>query len=128
MFVPYNPNPCEIRVGDCTVRAISNVCNQDWDTTYWGLAIQGYMMCDMPSSNAVWGEYLKKKGFKRHIIPMHYDCPDCYTVRDFCEEHPYGTYLLALNSHVVAVRDGDYFDIWDSGNEIPQYYWERKET
>lgn len=27
--------------------------------------------------------------------------------------------------HVVAVRDGNYYDIFDSGNEVVTYYWER---
>lgn len=26
---------------------------------------------------------------------------------------------------VVAVVDGDYYDAWDSGNEIPLYYWRK---
>lgn len=38
-----------------------------------------------------------------------------------------GRYLLALDQHVVAVVDGDYYDTWDSGNEIPIYYWMKGE-
>ena len=53
--------------------------------------------------------------------------PDCYTVAELCLDHPRLTYMLALSGHVVAVEDGDYFDSWDSGNEIPLYYWERKD-
>lgn len=82
-------------------------------------------MCDMPSANHVWGMYLKNKGFTRHIISNV--CPDCYTVSDFCRDNPYGTFILAISGHVVAVIDGDYYDTWDSGNEIPIYYWERKD-
>ena len=81
-------------------------------------------MCDMPSSNAVWGEYLKRNGFTKHVIPD--SCPQCYTVQDFCEDNPNGTFVLATGSHVIAVIDGDYLDSWDSGNEIPVYLW-RKE-
>jgi hypothetical protein len=125
MYINYNANPLGKQVGDCVIRAISKVTNQDWETTYSGLSVQGYMMFDMPSANSVWGAYLRKQGFKRHIIPD--TCPDCYTVRDFCEEHPNGTYLLALDKHVVAVDSGNYFDTWDSGNESPIYYFERNE-
>lgn len=81
-------------------------------------------MKDMPSSNAVWGEYLKRNGFTRHIIPD--TCPSCYTVGAFCEDHPYGAYMLATGTHVVAVIDGNYIDTWDSGNEIPIYYWKKE--
>lgn len=120
-YVSYNANPSSKRVGDCTVRAISKAIGQEWDQTYVSLALFGFMYADMPSSNHVWGSYLKSRGFKRNIIPD--SCPDCYTVRDFCEDHPEGTYILAIDGHVVAVEDGCYYDTWDSGNEIPLYYW-----
>ena len=48
-----------------------------------------------------------------------------YTVDDFCGDHPVGTYILAIDGHVVCVQDGFYWDTWDSGQEIPIYYWER---
>ena len=125
MYINYNPNPLQNHVGDCTVRAISKVLNQDWEDTYLNLCLYGFSMCDMPSSNAVWGAYLKSKGFERFVIPN--TCPNCYSVKEFCEENPEGTFLLALGSHVVAVENGNYYDIWDSGNEIPIYFWKRKE-
>lgn len=124
MWIKYNPNPNARRVGDCTVRAISKALAQDWDKTYSDLAMQGFVLCDMPNANHVWGAYLKSKGFKRDIIPD--ECPDNYTVADFCTDHRKGIYVLALNGHVVAVKDGNYFDTWDSGGEIPLYYWSLK--
>lgn len=125
MFIHYNPNPLHKLVGDCVIRAVSKVTNEDWKTTYMNIALQGYLMMDMPSSNSVWGAYLYSVGFNRHVIPN--TCPDCYTVRDFCKDHPEGTFLLATGSHVVAVVDGDYYDTCDSGDEVPIYFW-RKET
>lgn len=126
MFESYNANPINNHVGDCTVRAISKALGQDWEKTYVDLAMEGLYLCDMPSANHVWGSYLRKKGFKRDIIPD--TCPDCYTVRNFCEEHPNGTFILALINHVIAVINGHYYDTWDSGNEIPVYYWHREEA
>lgn len=124
-FVFYNPNPTKKLVGDCVIRAVSIVTDQDWKKTYLEIVLQGYLMNDMPSSNAVWGAYLQSKGFKRYVIPN--TCPDCYTVSDFCNDHPTGIYLLAIGTHVVAVQDGNYFDTWDSGDEIPIYYWQKEE-
>ena len=117
MWIDYNPNPAGKRVGDCTVRAISKALNQSWVKTYIGLMIQGLMMYDMPSANAVWGAYLRHKDFVRNIIPD--DLSDFYTVSDFCRDNPDGVYILALSAHVVAVADGNYYDTWDSGDEIP---------
>lgn len=119
----YNPNPFAKGIGDCTVRAISKVLDQSWDKTYIELCIEGYLMKDMPSSNDVWDSYLRGCGFVRKVIPN--TCPNCYTVWDFCDDNPYGVFLLATGSHVLAVIDGDYYDSWNSGNEIPIYYYSR---
>ena len=123
-FLMRNPNPKSARVGDCVVRAISIATGNDWYTVYARLAATGYMLCDMPSSNAVWARYLEEEGFDRRIINA---CPNCYTVHDFCRDHPEGTYVLGTGSHAVAVIDGDYIDAWDSGDETPIYYFERRQ-
>lgn len=125
-FVSYNPNPAHRRVGDCTIRAISKALGQDWATTYTGVALEGYCGFDMPSANHIWGSYLKSKGFVRRLIPD--DCPDDYTVADFAADHPEGVYVLALSGHVVCVKDGDWYDSWDSGGEVPIFYWSRKDV
>lgn len=123
MYVPYNPNPQGSDVGDCVIRAISKLLGYDWERTYIELAVFGFMVGDMPSANHVWGDYLRGKGFVRDVIPN--TCPDCYTVRDFCIDNPYGAFLLATGSHAIAVVDGDYFDSWDSGNESPIFYYRK---
>lgn len=122
MWKEYNPNPKHARVGDCVIRAICKLTNQTWTDTYCDLALYGLMRCDMPSANAVWGAYLRDKGYERKAIDSN--CPDCYTVEDFACEHFRGKYLLAISGHVVAVENGDWYDSWDSKDEVPQYYWE----
>ena len=67
MYIEYNSNPENKLVGDCVVRAISKVTDQDWERTYMEVCVQGFMMHDMPSSNSVWGGYLFTKGFRRKI-------------------------------------------------------------
>ena len=119
-----NLNPFGKHVGDCVVRALSLALDQDWDTTYLELMSQGFSMKDMPASNAVWGQYLKNKGYKRHVIPD--ECPDCYTISEFCTDNPQGIYILGTGTHVVTVKDGSYYDTWDSGREIPLYYFEKE--
>lgn len=123
-YIYYNPNPLGLSVGDCTIRAISRALDLSWTDTYMGLVNQGYQMYDMPSANRVWGQYLKDNGFKKFQLPDF--CPECYTIRDFCYDYPIGTYIVGTGEHVVCVRNGDYYDSWDSGNEIPIYYFKRR--
>lgn len=79
-FEFYNENPAGRNVGDCTVRAISKALGQSWDATYWNLCIEGNLLKDMPSSNAVWGAYLRRQGFERDIVR------DDMSVADFAAE------------------------------------------
>lgn len=124
MFVFFNPNPGAKRVGDCAVRAIAKAMGTEWEKTYLALCVEGLRAHDMPSGNSVWGSYLKASGFRQRMLPDA--CPECYTVAAFANEHPHGVYVLALSGHVVTVVNGDYYDTWDSGEEVPVYYFERE--
>lgn len=121
----YNPNPVNRVVGDCAVRAVSAALGVDWETAYTMIAANGYQMADMPSSNAVWGAVLRQNGFYRDTVPN--TCPNCYTASDFAKDHSKGVYVLGFGNHVATVIDGDIYDSWDSSNEIPVYYWYRKD-
>lgn len=124
MYVHANPNPNGAYVEDCVIRAIAIATNRSWDDIAINLFLQAYVMKNMPSVNKVWANYLRSIGFVQYVIPN--TCPDCYTIRDFCMDHPDGVFILATGSHVVAVIDGDYYDAWDSGDELPISVWRRE--
>lgn len=124
MWIEFNENPTGRRVGDCAVRAVSVALDVDWETAYAMIAVNGFAMGDMPSSNSVWGAVLRQNGFSRTAIPD--TCPDCYTAAEFASEHPKGVYVLGFGNHVATVKDGDIYDSWDSSQEIPQYFWEKR--
>lgn len=121
----FNANPRKRRTGDCTIRAICTALGVDWYTTYFDVVIEGAVETDMPSTNRVWRKCLRRLGFKMCLVDDHGQ--DCYSVDDFCEDHPHGTYVLALDGHVVAVIEGEYYDTWPSGEEEVIYYWIIKE-
>lgn len=125
MWVKYNPNPAGRSVGDCSVRAIAKALDMDWETAYITLCNAGFDMCDMPSSDGVWGAILRKNGFYRKAIEDQ--CQECYTAESFCKDNPKGVFVLAFGGHVATVVDGSLYDSWDSSREIPIYVWYKKE-
>jgi hypothetical protein len=122
MFHFLNPNPNGNLTGDCVIRALSIAQEKSWDDTFLTLMAYSYDMKDMPSSNNVWNYYLHNNGYKRNVIPDI--CPNCINIKDFVQ-NTNGEYILGTGTHVVAVKDGIYYDTWDSGNEIPIYYWKK---
>ena len=122
MWEYYNPNPVRMTgVGDCAVRAISKALGISWEEAYAKLALNGFLMGDVISSDVVWGSVLRQEGFKREVVPN--TCPDCYTAEDFCRDHPLGVFVLKSDGHVACVRDGILYDSWDSSKNVVIYYW-----
>ena len=124
-YKAFNNNPRGQRVGDCAVRAISKALGKDWEDAYISLCSEGLMYGDMPSANYVWGMYLRKYGFEQKMISSI--CPHCTTVSKFAKDHPTGIYVLACQNHVVCVDSGNWYDSWDSSDEIVLYYFEKQE-
>ena len=125
MFIEYNPNPRGINTGDCVIRAICKAFDKDWEKVYMELTVKGLEKAMWGDTNAVWEKYLKENGYEMHVIQD--TCPDCYTIADFVDDHPIGTFIIATGSHVVTAQDGNYFDTYDSGSLVPSYYFTLKE-
>lgn len=123
MYVRFNPNPENLQTGDCVIRALSKLLNKTWDQVYVDLSLQGFGMSRMMSDNSVHQSYLRQYGY--HIRPIPNSCPDCITVKEFSNMFPKGRYILATGDHVVALIDGDYFDSFDSGDEIVSYVFSK---
>ena len=125
MYVPYNPNPCGLSTGDCTVRAISKALNISWDDAHDILSEFSKNMCDLPHKDWVWGAVLRANGFHRVIVPD--TTPIGYSAADFAEDNPRGTFVLGFGGHCCTIVNGDIYDSWDSSNEKPIYVWFREE-
>lgn len=125
MWVEFNNNPTGRRAGDCAVRAVSKALGISWEQAYVEIAVAGFGMGDVPSSNSVWGAVLRQHGFYRRNLPD--SCPDCYTAEDFCRDHPEGIFVLGFGNHTACVESGNLYDAWDSSEEYVQYYWFRKD-
>ena len=119
MFINYNANPSGKATGDCVIRAISTITGLPWRTVHWDLAQLSNESYQMMDDNVVWHEYLYDLGFDVKTISW-----PCARVKDFCRCFPRGRYILGTGKHVIAVIDGDYYDTWDSGNELAVFYWQ----
>lgn len=124
MYIEFNNNPISRKTGDCAVRSVAKALEIDWETAYCKIAKNGFEMCDVISSDTVWGSVLRQNGFIKENMPN--TCPDCYTIVDFCKDHPKGRYVIGTGTHAVCAVDGNYYDIWDCGKEAALYAWKKE--
>ena len=125
MYTEFNPNPLQNREDDCSVRAITKALDIPWNTAYIMLTSAGYSMGKMMHNNAVIGAVLRENGFNRAYPPN--DCPDCFTVSQFCELNQEGTFVVFSQGHVATVVDGELYDTWDSSDNTILYVWYKDE-
>lgn len=121
MWIHCNPNPAHKYVGDCVVRAIAIATNRTWLSVFDDLYVTARKNFDMMESNDTWGKYLYELGFGPFLLPE--SCPSCVTISEFAKRFQRGTYIIGTGSNAVAVINGDYYDSWDSGCEVPSYFW-----
>lgn len=121
MWMRCNVNPGHKYVPDCVIRAVAVALHLPWlqvSDEIYDLARSEYSVtCD----DDVWGKYLYEKGFRPFMLPE--SCPECVTVAAFTKMFPKGTYIIGTGHHAVAVIDGDYYDNWDCGGEVPSFFW-----
>lgn len=129
-YIRLNENPFGLNTGDCVIRALSTALDYNWFMVHDELCFLSRKMADMPSSNRVWKTYLYNLGFEEYEAKN--TCPNCLTVEDFAYAHPKGRYILSTceykkaeegifvtGSHVIALIDGNWYDTWDSGRDVP---------
>lgn len=114
MFQFYNANPLGLLVNDCTVRAISLATGQSWDRTYEELSRFAQAQGMMADETKYIDEYLDRKFIK--VCGCRLD--ERITVRDFCEQHPQGTYLITMAGHITCCIDGCIFDTFDPQDRL----------
>lgn len=124
MWIKCNVNPAKNNTADCVIRACAVALNKTWlqvSDEIYALSRSYYLSM---SDDRLWGRYLYQAGFVPFLVPE--SCPGCVTIKRFCLIYPKGVYIIGTGSHAVAVVDGDYYDSWDSGEEIPSFFWRIK--
>lgn len=112
----YQPNPDKRNVGDCSLRAYCAAFNMTWTDAFDEASRvardNSYMMdthktCEIVMKNHGYVLDQEFKKSKRKDL----------TVNEFAMTHPYGTFLLNTHGHLLCVKNGEYWDSWDSGDK-----------
>ncbi len=125
MYKYFQPNDKDLKdkYGDCAVRAICVVEDIDWLTAYdimykYSREVQCPMNCKhgfeeiMRQLGYTYVGVSNKKGAKRP------------TVAQISKKLDKGQRAVAVvSNHYVGVKDGNYYDIWDSGYKSLYGYW-----
>lgn len=124
-FVYFQPNSKDRknRCGDCVIRAIAGATGQSWREVFLGLAPYALEKQDMPNSRECYEAYLRDHGFAYHGFRTRKG-ERRPTVKKFAKTHKEGTYIAFVKNHVVCIRDGKYYDTWDSGDRCLYGYFE----
>ena len=125
-FVYFQPNSKDRknRYGDCVIRAIAGATGQPWQAAFEGLIPYALSAQCMPNGRPCYEAYLKDHGFTYHGFRTRKG-EHRPTVEKFAKEHKEGVYIAFMKNHVVCIRDGKYYDTWDSGNYYLYGYFER---
>lgn len=116
-FVYYNANPKGETRNDCVTRAISLASDLPYQTIRKKLYYTAQLLNCEKLCVACY----------RHLLDdvFEYEQVPCYglTVNDFADKHPYGTYLLRIDGHIVTLIDNNIYDIWDCREEFITDSW-----
>lgn len=126
LYQYYQPNPKDLKdqYGDCAIRAVCAAEKMDWLKCYdkmWELSREVY--CPM-NCKIGFEHIMKSLGYKYTGISNKKGTTRP-TVESFTKEHKQGVFVLVVANHYVTVRDGQYWDTWDSGSKSLYGYWEK---
>jgi hypothetical protein len=113
----YNPNPLNKNVRDCTFRAYCAAFNIEWDEAFDTAVKFAKELKQLPNEGKVMDLVIESYG---GIIDEEYKNKkrsERLTVNQFAMTHPYGIYILRVRGHMVTVKNGEYYDTWDSGDK-----------
>lgn len=110
-FTYYNHNPKNRITGDCLVRSISFALNIPYNQVVMDAA---NFQCDTGyDGNYSESIFIEKTYGIKNQPQLKHDDNTKYTVKEFINKFPKGTYILRMPSHMTVIKDGKNYDIWD---------------
>lgn len=118
-FIYHNENPQSDRINDCVTRAISFASDMD----YADVRKKLWLTAELYECNRIC-RFCYENFITNTLQYKRVNC-DGFTVEEFADTHPYGTYLIRVPSHLTVIRDGILYDIWDCRDEFCDIAWKR---
>ena len=125
VFQKKNTNPRGQKQPDCVIRAIAEATKQDWYKVYDSLCEVGRFHASTPTSKEVYQGYLYLQGWTKQRMPRFPDNTR-YTVREFADAYPRGTFIISIANHLTCVVDSTLIDAWDCSHKSVGNYWIKK--
>ena len=118
-----NPNPRGKLTDDCYLRCLTLTLKIPYETVarqMFELSLKsGYAINSRKNIEA----YLASLGKIKQKQLKHKDGKK-YTLKQFCDEHPTGSYVvITTGHHMTAVIDGKVNDTWDCTDRTCGNYW-----
>lgn len=122
-FVEYNNNPRGLKTDDCVIRAISKATGESWLNTFDRLISHARVVCTCQTGKEAYTDLLHD--YPSFSVFKYVDGEKKrLTVKDVCKLK--GSYVVRVANHMVAVVDGKYYDIFDSGDKCAYKIWRTK--
>lgn len=122
----FQPNPKHEKAGDCQIRAVCATTGLDWYTVFDKMVEFCRENCYVWYSNEAYNYLEDKFGFTKLPSAKRVKGKKATTVQMFCKEHPTGKFIVSTVHHVVGIKDGKYYDSWNSGEEAIYRIYELK--
>ena len=111
---------------DCVVRSIMVATGWEWEQVFNALVPICIKLKDVPNSDAVYKKFfsdMKWEACKVEKIEDDFGQMKLPTVEEFAMSHKQGTYILTVAGHMVCIKEGDWYDTWDSRYYKVRKYW-----
>lgn len=108
--------------GDCVIRALANSTGMSWMEVFDELVGYAREIQCMPNDVSVWSKFLLNHGYTYHGISNKKGTKSP-TVYNF--ESKGKNVVAKVAHHLVYIKDGNYFDIWNCGRKCLYGYYEK---
>ena len=127
-YVYFQPNLRDLKdeIGDCAVRALCCAEDIEWLEAYDIMSALARQVWSPFNCKEGFEYIIKKLGYTYHSIARPKKGQKRPTVESFAKEHKEGVYLPIVANHYVCIKNGDWYDTFNSGSCSVYGYWKKE--